>query len=210
MVDCHPSSSALHRCERSDKLYSQPWNCKISVGSLSGCKEPVSYRQDPNSYRQESHDPMSQGLLSPSQNGLLMKRFVDLLDRSLQLYDPDYEPGFFMKGALTQLVSVITNQILKDFSIGKQSDALLVAVIVYVEAYINKTHNIVQKDLYVLLITASLLALKYWHDEGVSAKKMARFARVGVKELLSKEIEFLGALNFELHISPAVFSELIN
>eukprot|EP01099_Mayorella_cantabrigiensis_P008051 TRINITY_DN7410_c0_g1_i1.p1 TRINITY_DN7410_c0_g1~~TRINITY_DN7410_c0_g1_i1.p1 ORF type:complete len:202 (-),score=40.65 TRINITY_DN7410_c0_g1_i1:129-734(-) len=201
MVDCQtlPATSSLHPREQ---VYSQSLSCTVS----SSCKDPTFYQSIP----QDSFDPLTHGILSPSQKNLLETRFVDLLDHYLQLYDPYYESSFFMRGALTQLVQVISTQFLKDLGSGFKTDTLLVAVIVYTEAYVQKTNNIYQRDLFALLVTASLIALKYWNDQGVSLKKIARLARVNLKDLLLKEMDFLEALDFELHISPSVFSRLIS
>ncbi len=87
---------------------------------------------------------------------------------------------------------------------------LLFPTIIYADRYIKKRGQLPgTRDLFNLLLTSALVAVKMWEDCGVNFKTVLKYTGITRKQICSMERQFLGALEYSLFLSAEDVIEFV-
>jgi hypothetical protein len=78
---------------------------------------------------------------------------------------------------------------------------LLSSVIIYAERYVKLNGDILQSQLFQLLLIAAFVCVKFWHDAGPDDDVFASFCGLSKKEIALMERNFLTTINYSLYIN---------
>lgn len=89
----------------------------------------------------------------------------------------------------------------------KCSEECLILALIYVDRLTERNKKFVIRSLNIhrLLITAVMLAAKFFDDRFYNNEYYARVGGISNKEINVLEIEFLNLVNFNLHVDPILF-----